>query len=167
MSVPFMRALARGDAAEASREIGAEVPAWMTTDLEGFLKLRLGQLERDPSIREWLGRAIVLVEEGGRRRVIGSIGFHGSPDTKGRVEIGYKVDPSYRRQGYAREAIRAMFDWAHAQHGINTFVASISPDNDPSLRLAEQLGFVQVGEQMDEVDGLEFVFETRWPARAG
>jgi len=40
---------------------------------------------------------------------------------------------------------------------------SISPDNEPSLRLAQQFGFRQVGEQMDEIDGLEYVFETSWP----
>jgi RimJ/RimL family protein N-acetyltransferase len=163
MSVPFMEALARRDVDAASREIGASVPEWLADELENFLRMRLGQLSRDPTIRVWLGRAMVLTDESGDRRVIGSIGFHGPPDAHGRLEVGYSVDPSHRRQGYAREAIRAMFDWAHRAHGIETFVASISPDNEPSLRLAAEFGFIQVGEQMDEIDGLEYVFETTWP----
>jgi len=163
MSVPFMEALARRDVDAASREIGASVPEWMADELENFLRMRLGQLSRDPTIRVWLGRAMILTDEAGQGRVIGSIGFHGPPDVQGRLEVGYSVDPPFRRQGYAREAIRAMFEWAHEQYGITRFIASISPDNEPSLRLARQFGFVQIGEQMDEIDGLELVFETLWP----
>lgn len=163
MSVAFMEALARHDLETAAREAGAKVPAWMADELEHFLKFRLAQLAADPSIREWLGRAIVLTAEDGSRRVIGSIGFHGPPDSEGRLEVGYSIDPPYRRQGYAREAIGALFDWAHARYGIGTFIASISPANEPSLLLASQFGFRQVGEQMDEIDGLEYVFETTWP----
>ena len=111
---------------------------------------------------------MVLTHEDGSREVIGSIGFHGPPDAEGRVEVGYRVEPQYRRQGYASEAVRALFDWANATHGITRFIASISPDNEPSLHLSQQFGFEQVGQQMDEIDGLEHVFETTWPrAREG
>ncbi len=61
------------------------------------------------------------------------------------------------------ESIHSLFDWAHETHGIGRFIASISPDKAPSLQLAARLGFEQVGEQMDEIDGLELVFETTWP----
>lgn len=163
MSLPFMEALAQHDLAAASKEIGATVPAWLADELENFLKLRLGQLRLDPTIRVWLGRAMVLTDADGSRRVVGSIGFHGPPDAAGRLEVGYSVDPPYRRRGYAKESVKALFDWAHREHGITRFVASISPDNEPSLRLAAGYGFQQVGEQMDEIDGLEYVFETGWP----
>jgi ribosomal-protein-alanine N-acetyltransferase len=163
MSVPFMEALARGDLSAAAREIGASVPQWMPVQLEGFLKFRLAQLANDPSIQPWLGRAMVLTDDADERRVIGSVGFHGPPDDKGRLEVGYSVDPAYRRRGFAIEAIRVLFAWAHDRHGVSRFVASISPDNEPSLRLAAQLGFEQVGSQIDEIDGLELVFETTWP----
>jgi ribosomal-protein-alanine N-acetyltransferase len=166
MSVPFMEALARKDLAVASAEIGASVPAWIADELENFLKYRLNQLRLDPALRVWLGRAMVLTEDDGTRRVVGSIGFHGSPDAEGRLEVGYSVDPPYRRRGYASESVKALFDWAHREHGISRFVASISPDNEPSLNLTAAHGFHKVGEQMDEIDGLEYVFETDWPRPA-
>jgi RimJ/RimL family protein N-acetyltransferase len=106
---------------------------------------------------------MILTDEGGTRRVVGTIGFHGPPDPQQRVEIGYSVDPVYRRRGLAREAVRAMFDWAAATHGIRRFIASISPTNEPSLNLAAGFGFVQTGTQVDDLDGLELVFETDWP----
>jgi RimJ/RimL family protein N-acetyltransferase len=163
MSLPFMEALAQHDLAAASKEIGATVPAWLADELENFLERRLGQLRLDPTIRVWLGRAMVLTDADGSRRVVGSIGFHGPPDAAGRLEVGYSVDPPYRRRGYAKESVKALFDWANREHGITRLVASISPDNEPSLRLAAGYGFQQVGEQMDEIDGLEYVFETGWP----
>jgi RimJ/RimL family protein N-acetyltransferase len=163
MTVAFMRALVARDLAAAEREIGAYVPAWLPGQLDDFLQYRLAQLEVDPTIREWLGRAMLMTDEAGQRRVVGTIGFHGPPDAQGRAEIGYSVDPVYRRQGLARESITALFDWAAETHGIRRFIASISPTNEPSLRLAAGFGFVQVGTQIDDIDGLELVFETSWP----
>ena len=99
MSVPFMETLAEHDLEAASLEAGAVVPAWMADQLEHFLKFRLSQLAADPSIREWLGRAIVLTDAAGDRRVIGSIGFHGPPDAEVRLEVGYSIDPPYQATG--------------------------------------------------------------------
>jgi [ribosomal protein S5]-alanine N-acetyltransferase len=163
MTVPFMEALQRRDLEAAARELDASVPMWMAEELQDFLNHRLGQLATQPETREWLGRAMVLTDEDGARHAVGSIGFHGPPDEKGRLEIGYSVDPPYRRRGFAREAATAMYDWAYRTKGVTTFVASVSPDNIASLNLIEEYGYAIIGEQMDEIDGLELVFETTWP----
>ncbi len=163
MPVPFMQALLAGDTTAAGASIGAEVRRNLRGHLEDFLRYRLAQVAADPSIRQWLGRAMVLTEADGTRRVIGTIGFHGPPDDRGRLEIGYSVQSSYRRRGFAREAVRAMLDWAATEHGIHRFIASISPTNEASLALTKGFGFAQTGEQMDEIDGLELMFEADWP----
>jgi len=36
---------------------------------------------------------------------------------------------------------------------------TIAPDNTASLRLARELAFVQVGQQWDEEDGQEIIYE--------
>ena len=133
----------------------------------GLLQVRLGDIERDPHARPWLLRLIVLRDEppasaaGGRdvRTAVGLIGFHGRPDEHGRAEVGYEVFVPFRRQGYAREAVAGLLDWAARRHGVRTFLASIAPDNEPSMRLALGMGFKQVGAQVDEADGLELVYE--------
>lgn len=38
---------------------------------------------------------------------------------------------------------------------------SISPNNQPSLGIAEHFGFVKIGSQVDEEDGLEDIDERR------
>ena len=162
MTVPFLEALGHGDVEGASREVDAVVPNWLPEQLELFVQYRLATLRVNPSARPWLGRSLVLTEANGARRVIGTAGFHAPPDAAGRVEIGYRVDPSYRRQGYALEAVRGLMDWAAAR-GVHRFVASIAPDNKASLALAAKLGFERVGERIDDIDGLEYVFETTRP----
>jgi len=54
-----------------------------------------------------------------------------------------------------------MWGWV-ARHGARVLCASISSDNESSLVLIHKAGFVEVGSQIDEIDGLEYVFETIW-----
>jgi len=163
MTVPVMRALQDKDMALASREAGAVVPEGLADDLVDFLRYRLAQLDADPSIREWLGRLIVLTDESGERRAIGTSGFHGPPDDQGRLEVGYRIEAPYRRRGYGRESVQALFDWAASAHGVHRFIASISPTNEPSLRLAAGFGFRETVELPLVRAGLEIEFETDWP----
>ena len=163
MSAPFMEALLAGDTFPTDDAINATLPAALADGLEDFIQYRLAQLAADPSILEWLGRAMVLTDQSGTRRVVGIIGFHGPPDDQQRLEIGYRVDAGHRRRGYARESVKALFDWAAETHGIRRFIASISPTNEASLALARGFGFRETGERMDDVDGLEVVFEADWP----
>jgi ribosomal-protein-alanine N-acetyltransferase len=79
------------------------------------------------------------------------------PDADGTVEIGYRVAPAYRRQGLAVELAAGLIAWG-GRHGAHWCLASVRPDNVASLRTVARLGFVRTGEQVDEVDGLEWVF---------
>lgn len=130
------------------------------TDPHGILdstadvvEMRRAQIAADPTSEPWLLRAIVF--EG---LAIGTIGFHAPPDHRRCVELGYEVHPIYRRRGIAREAAVALMIWARSR-GVDVFRASVAPDNAASLAMLAQLGFTHVGEQIDEVDGLELVFE--------
>jgi RimJ/RimL family protein N-acetyltransferase len=130
---------------------------WPDEHDEGFLRMRLAQMEQDPEVQEWLVRAMVLAEDA-PPRMIGHIGFHGPP-ADGAAELGYTVFPDYRRRGYALEAAGALMDWARKEHGVRRFIVSVSPENRPSLAMAARMGFRRIGEQIDEEDGLEYVFE--------
>jgi RimJ/RimL family protein N-acetyltransferase len=161
MSVPFMRALLDRDLVGASREIDAAVPSDLPDRLDGFLQFRIADLEADADAQPWLGRAIVATDddETARRWIIGSVGFHAPPGPDGCAEVGYHVEPEYRRHGVATEAISALFDWAAREHGITRFRASVAPDNVASLAVMAHFGFRQTGVQLDDVEGEELVFE--------
>jgi RimJ/RimL family protein N-acetyltransferase len=163
MSLPFMQLLVARDLAAAEAEIGASLPVDLPDQLDDFLQFRIADLTVDPDAQPWLGRAIVLTKPDGSRVTIGTCGFHSPPGPDGRVEIGYRIQPEYRRQGVATEAVHALFDWAQAC-GVDRFRASVAPDNVGSLAIIGGLGFRQVGVQIDDIDGEELVFELDgWP----
>jgi RimJ/RimL family protein N-acetyltransferase len=155
MSPAFMEAAVEGDRATAEHLIGVELPAeWPDESAQRVMQMRLRQIEKEPASASWLLRLMV----DGSATAVGFVNFHGRP-VEGRAELGYTVFAPYRRMGYASEAAIAMMRWARDQHGVETFVVSISPSNAPSLAMAERLGFERVGTQMDEIDGEEWVFE--------
>jgi RimJ/RimL family protein N-acetyltransferase len=131
-------------------------PEWPDENDEHFLRHRLTEMREDPESEPWFTRAMV---DPATREMIGHIGFHGPPNDGVWLELGYTVFPEHRRKGYAIEAAEALMTYARAEHGIKRFVLSISPENAPSLAMAAKMGFVRCGEQMDEIDGLEWVFE--------
>jgi RimJ/RimL family protein N-acetyltransferase len=153
-----LRLIDSGRMAEVEHELGARVPAGWGHTIPA--RIRLAQLAADASEQPWLDRAMLLRTS---HLVVGSVGFHGPPDRRGRVEIGYDVVEGERRKGYARESVGALTDWAFATGRARVCVASVRPDNAPSLALVRSLGFRQVGEQIDPVDGLELVFERPLP----
>jgi RimJ/RimL family protein N-acetyltransferase len=162
MSLAFMQALVAGDMETATREMGAELPADLAEDLRNFLNFRIPDLKADPSIQPWLGRGIIWSHPDGRRELIGSLGFHNAPDETGRVEIGYRVEPAFRRRGIVTECVRALLAWAETQ-GVHRFRASVSAGNVASMAVIRSFGFHQVGVQMDEIDGEELVFNLDRP----
>ena len=164
LSPQAIEAVLEGHRADAERELHAVIPdGWPDDHDAGFLRFRQRQLERTPQAEPWLVRAVILREPA--RKMIGHAGFHGQPGVNGKqdvdaVELGYTIFEPHRGHGYATEAAQALMDWAAAEKGIRRFIASVSPDNAPSLAIVRKLGFVQTGEQWDEEDGLELVFET-------
>jgi RimJ/RimL family protein N-acetyltransferase len=159
MSVPFMRLLLARDLDAASAEIGARVPDDLPDHLDEFLQFRITDLEVDPAAQPWLGRAIIRTEPDGATRFVGAAGFHAPPDAGGRVEVGCTVEPQDRRQGVGTEVLRALFDWAAREHGVDRFRAAVEPDNVASLAMISRLGFRWTEVQIDDIDGEELVFE--------
>jgi RimJ/RimL family protein N-acetyltransferase len=162
LSPELIEALLAGRREEAERTASFVVPAdWPDDHDARFLAFRLKQAREDPTQSPWLVRAMVL--RGPERLMIGNIGFHGAPGRNARkapdaLEVGYRVFAEHRRRGYATEAVRALLDWARAQ-GIDRFVASVGPENEPSLAIVRQLGFREVGRHWDDEDGEELEFE--------
>ncbi|UGY93922.1 GNAT family N-acetyltransferase [Streptomyces gobiensis] len=156
-----MSALLDGDLSEASRVAGVSLTEYFVTDRARWLwQFRLDQMAADPGQARWMVRQAVV---GDKDLVVGHAGFHGPPDEFGMVEIGYSVVPDFRRQGYARSALIELLRRAAAETTVLTVRATISPDNVASLATISGFGFVEVGEQWDEEDGRELVFEV--PAR--
>ncbi len=150
-------ALAAGDLAAATAASPVPLtPAVGADDLRWLWRLRSEQVRADPAAAAWVTGVLRADDVG---VVVGHAGFHGPPDGDGLVEIGYAVDPEHRRKGYARAALGALLRRAAQEPGVRTVRATVSPDNLASRALVDSCGFVEVGEQWDEMDGLEVVLE--------
>jgi RimJ/RimL family protein N-acetyltransferase len=160
MTLEFFDLCLSGDREAASRYASANVAEQWMEDL-AYINMRRDQLVADPSYAPWCVRMIVLKDTG---QMIGQIGFHTPPDppglramAPGSIEFGYRVYNPHRRQGYATEAAKGLMQWATSEYNIQSYVVSISPHNLASQNMARLLGFTKIGEQIDEVDGLEDV----------
>lgn len=96
----------------------------------------------------WLlyGYGSFIVRRRGQAEVIGNCGiFHSyrglGADFDDSPEAGWILRHDVAGQGFAREAMEAALGWFAAEHGPARIVCMITPDNAPSLRLAERLGF--------------------------
>lgn len=154
LSAELVAALVGDDLRAATKLAGFPLEPDTFAGDAAVLARRHAQLLADPNSAPWLLHAAV------RRSpvlVVGRVGFHAPPDSEGTVEIGYTVSPAQRGQGLATEMAVGLIRWGAGQ-GARACLASVRPDNLPSLAIVERLGFVRVGEQIDEVDGLEWVF---------
>ncbi|HEX4435667.1 MAG TPA: GNAT family N-acetyltransferase [Solirubrobacteraceae bacterium] len=154
---PTFQALAKGDLAAANAVSPVPVSAFFVgSEWRGVWQMRSRQVEEDPASAGWV-TGVIWDEQ--RQIAAGRAGYHAPPDTSGMVEIGYAVDPAYRRRGYARAALEALLQRAAHEPQVRTVRVTIGPDNVASNRLASQYGFIEVGQQWDAEDGLEIIYE--------
>jgi RimJ/RimL family protein N-acetyltransferase len=163
-------ALSAGDLGTANRLLADVRPAGtpplvltpyqVAPECQRTWRLRSSQIAVDPESALWITGVVVDTDA---CVVVGRAGFHGPPDSQGRAEIGYAVDPQFRRQGYARAALEALLARAASDAAVRVVRASIRPDNEASRALVLQYGFVEVGEQVDDEDGIETIYEVGVP----
>ena len=97
---------------------------------------------------QWMfnGFGYWIVEMDGR--IVGQAGLADfkremEPGIEGEPELGYVFDASVHGQGVAYEACSAILAWADATLGAPSYPAIIDARNEPSIRLAEKLGFTK------------------------
>lgn len=105
--------------------------------------------------RAWFERMCALVETGSARqmvivrradaKIVGTALLFKYDEGSARAELGYVIGRAHWRQGYAREALRALL--AHAFEGLHLrrIEAEVNPDNVASDALLRALGFVHEG----------------------
>lgn len=155
LSAEALEALANRDLNRAVALLGIQLDSFFSTDKATWMwHYRLNQTRQDSRTLDWIAQVAVLDDQ-----VIGYAGFHGPPDADGVVEVAYSVVPFYRGRGYAKVMLHYLVQRAQADPAVKTVRASIRPDNAASLATIRPFPFVLVGEQWDEIDGLELIFD--------
>jgi ribosomal-protein-alanine N-acetyltransferase len=152
-----LAALADGDLDRARATSPVELTEWLAgPESVSTWRFRTKQAVESPEDLPWI-TGVLWDESTGT--AVGKAGFHAAPNDEGMVEAGYAVDPAFRRRGYARAALETLLERARREPDARILRVTISPDNAPSLALIAQYPFVEVGEQWDDEDGLETIFE--------
>lgn len=131
-------------------------PHRILMDERGPLRWRVPQVKSDSLVNKWFVRWMVEKET---REIVGSTSFHGPPDEVGMMEIGLGVHPSFKRRGYATEALTGMWSWVIDQPGVELLRYTVDPNNEASVAVIQKFGFTRVGQQIDLEDGPEDIYE--------
>ncbi|HCK84411.1 MAG TPA: GNAT family N-acetyltransferase [Hyphomonadaceae bacterium] len=106
------------------------------------------RLLRYPGLWALLGYGFWAIEEKASGRLAGEGGF---ADFKREIspaidapEQGWALASWAHGKGYGSEAVAAMIAWGETHFGRRDFVCIISPENAPSIRVAEKVGYREV-----------------------
>ena len=102
-------------------------------------------------------------------RLLGNVGLFTAwrglePEFGEEPEMGWIMATETHGRGLAHEACQAVLDWAQIHLPPTSIWAIIAPENEPSLRLADKLGFRIVG--LTEYHGDPTIVLKRSPATA-
>jgi [ribosomal protein S5]-alanine N-acetyltransferase len=105
--------------------------------------------------REWIRQANrglrsgtdlqAVVVNASTGELLGAVGLNGIDPATRRCAAGYWVTADARGRGVATRSLRLLCAHAFAELGIERIEAWIDPDNLPSLKVAERVGFSREG----------------------
>jgi RimJ/RimL family protein N-acetyltransferase len=102
-----------------------------------FLDRVIGRYDSD-------GFGLEAVEDRVSGTMIGWAGLavpHFLPEILPAVEVGWRLTGSHRGRGLATEAGSAAVNWGFTEGGLERIVSIYEPENTPSGRVMERLGF--------------------------
>lgn len=110
---------------------------WPTGDTMDILPIINKSLEKDriPS-----GFEFWMIVKKDNMKVVGDIGFHGKPNEKREVEIGFGLVEHERGNGLGFEALKAVTNWANSQESVDVIKADCLISNKTSARILEKVG---------------------------
>jgi len=107
------------------------------------------------------------VERKADGQLIGNVGLFTAwrglePEFGEEPEMGWIFSAETHGQGLATEGCNAALDWAHASLEPTPIWAIIAPANEPSLKLADKLGFERVHETLYHNDPTIILRRPAW-----
>lgn len=109
-------------------------------DAETVLPWVRESLEADRDGEGWYGWALVAEAGEAPRRIIGVAALIGRPDFDGEVELGFTFVPGVRDPDLAKDAVRALSEWA-LQQGAGRVITHLAMDDDQRAATLAQTGF--------------------------
>lgn len=153
---------AEEDVLQLAQRLQAEIPHnWPTplydSDARQFF---LGVVSENSKAVGWTAWYILLIDQVGKKTLIGAVGACGLPDDEGKIVIGYSLLDQFQGKGYATEALRGFLEFAQGHSSLQKVVADTYPHLRASIRVLEKNGFVRCGAGAEE-GTIRFVLAVR------
>ena len=131
-----------GNSPDLERALGCTLaPDSMSDHSRRAMAVKIQKMKDAPKVSHaWYTYWLMVLEEGNTG--VGLVGFKGTPDINGEVEIGYGISPSYQNHGYMTEAVEGLVGWAFHQPACLAVVAETLRANYASQRVLEKSGFI-------------------------
>lgn len=111
------------------------------TDIDGVRGAVKQRLDRDVPVG--MGTWLIQCDD----TVVGHAHLWAAKRPAGIVEVGWTIGKAHWGKGIATEAARMVIDHGFRRLGVPAIFAIVHQNNAASMRVAEKLGFVDVGEQ--------------------
>jgi RimJ/RimL family protein N-acetyltransferase len=121
-----------------SDEITNQYQGWIPKKLEDVYDFINKTANEINVVNTWFQLVIISKET---EELIGDIGIHFLDIENKQVEIGCSLEKGQQGKGYAIEALNQVMEFLFNQLDKHRIIASIDPNNIPSVRLMERLGF--------------------------
>jgi RimJ/RimL family protein N-acetyltransferase len=132
---------------------------WDRTDPDGVRAEIEEMATREPG--EPGGWVQFSVEERASGVLVGDVGLSPADGEPGVIKVGYTIDPTYQRRGYATEAVRALIDYSFETLEAGVVRAYADAENTPSIRVMEKSG-MRLMERFSGRDGGQEWFGVRY-----
>lgn len=140
----FLRKLDLGDAPHLQEiRSSSEVMLYMDSDKHATVQVSEAFISKNlQSYRRKTG-FFWAITEAETRRFLGDIILRKIDRTNARAEIGYTLNPKFWGQGYMKEAIQAVINFAFKKLQLHSIEANINPANETSRAILLKMGFVK------------------------
>ncbi|HQZ11611.1 MAG TPA: GNAT family N-acetyltransferase [Devosia sp.] len=134
-------------------DFDAYVEMWSDPDVVRFIggkpfdrEASWGRFARHVGQWHYMGFGYFAIIEKETGVLLGEAGFQEvrrilTPSIEGSLEAGWALLPTGQGWGYATEAMSAVIGWADTAFAGQRMTCIINPDNLPSVRVANRLGF--------------------------
>ncbi|QVK18549.1 GNAT family N-acetyltransferase [Mycoplasmatota bacterium] len=122
------------------------------TDMQGADEIISFYIQPEPRLQH---RWIIVRKSDGMK--MGTCGFHCWNQTDCKVEVGYDLKEEFWGRGYMQEAMKKIILFAINDMHVKEVNACIYIDNQKSIRLVENLGFVLSGSSYEMFRDKEYL----------
>ena len=120
-------------------QYGSSITPFSRKQLWDYIETYDGDIYRSRQLR-------LMVVECSSRQPIGTIDLFDYDPIHGRAQVGVLIDKTHRGKGYGARTVALLGNYCSRYVFMNQLVAIVANDNEDSLNMFYQVGFIKTGE---------------------